>query len=140
MSTSHLYFDGASRGNPGLSGAGVVIKIADTTFEYHKPLGVATNNEAEYLAIIEGLKHMIDLLTSHSGVSKVVVKGDSQLIIKQLQKKWKVRSENLLPLYEKARSLIETLHKKGLSVELSYIPREKNSEADKLANLGTDNN
>lgn len=140
MSTLRMYFDGASRGNPGLAGAGVLILIDGEKFEFHKSLGIATNNEAEYQAIITGLEQIAELRSSYPEISQVEIKGDSQLIIKQLKNEWQVRSENLVPLYNKAQSFLKTLNQGDISTTLDYIPREQNNKADTLANLGADEN
>jgi ribonuclease HI len=136
-----LCFDGACRGNPGPSGAGALIKEDEedaassgrVVFTLAQYLGDAlTNNESEYRALIEGLRRASDL-----GVSDLRVVGDSKLVINQVMKSWKVKKENLMPLYEEAREVIETAPFKD-SITMTHVEREKNAEADALANFAVD--
>ena len=132
--TYTLKFDGASRGNPGLCGAGYVIyKKNDNQIIHQGNLFIAesnTNNFAEYSAVIIGLQKCIEL-----NIKSVNILGDSQLVIKQLQKEYKVSSENLQTSYHKVNSLLEKLDK----YNLEHILRSENKEADKLANEAIDN-
>ncbi len=126
-----LYIDGASRGNPGPAAIGVVIEtdygaVLDMWGEY---IGVATNNVAEYRALIEGLKNILVL-----GLDKVIVRSDSQLLVNQMKGIYKVKSRNLLPLYLEAVSL----SKKLSSIKYEYISRDTNVRADALANKALD--
>ena len=127
-----LYFDGGSRGNPGISGAGWIIldkdnKEIDSGYCFISKNG--TNNEAEYTGLVSGLE-MASLLK----IENLVVKGDSKLVINQVQNKWKVNAENLKPFHQKVRKLM----KKFSKIEFQYIPRLQNKEADALANMGMD--
>jgi len=130
MDNINVFTDGASRGNPGLSGIGVVIyngkkKIKEiSTF-----LGKKTNNEAEYSAVIIAIKNLIEL-----DIKKANIFSDSQFLVKQLNGEYKVKSENIIPLFEKAKGLLE-----NIKINFTWIPREDNIEADALANLGIDN-
>jgi ribonuclease HI len=125
-----LYTDGASRNNPGQAGAGIFImrdgKPLDRIARY---LGTTTNNIAEYQAAIIGLEHCVKL-----GASSVRLHADSELMVKQLNGLYKVKNEGLKPLHQKARELIARIGK----VEIKYIPREQNKEADALANKAID--
>ena len=121
-----VYTDGASRGNPGQSGIGAVLFLSDTEITVYRYIGVATNNEAEYQAAILGLTTGLD-----HGVKCLTLKSDSEVIIRQLEGKYAVRSKNLIPLCEEARRLISKYDK----VTLESIPREQNEIADHLANL-----
>ena len=126
-----LFTDGASRGNPGLAGAGVY--ITDTggkkLVEKSLFLGKTTNNVAEYRALIIGLEEVIKI-----NPSRVTVKMDSALIVKQLNGEYRVRNPGLLPLYKDAVERIEQI--KGIRVQ--HIPRDENREADRLANRAID--
>jgi ribonuclease HI len=126
-----LFTDGASRGNPGLAGAGVY--ITDTggkkLIEKSLFLGKTTNNVAEYRALIIGLEEVIKI-----NPSRVTVKMDSELIVKQLNGEYRVRNPGLLPLYKEAVERIEQI--KGIRVR--HIPRDENREADRLANRAID--
>ena len=101
-----LYFDGACRGNPGPSGAGALIRRdADdrVIFELAEYLGDdKTNNEAEYLALLRGLSKAADL-----GICHLDVKGDSSLVVNQVNGAWKVKKEHLVPLWRTARDIID---------------------------------
>jgi ribonuclease HI len=125
-----IYTDGASRNNPGEAGAGIFImqdgKPVDRIARY---LGTTTNNIAEYQAAIIGLEHCVKL-----GASCVRLHADSELMVKQLNGQYKVKNEGLKPLHQKARELIAKIGR----VEVRYIPREQNKEADALANKAID--
>ena len=127
-----LQVDGGARGNPGLAGAGMALFDAETGLEvwhgYHF-LGFATNNEAEYSGLVTGLRAAHGL-----GVTNVIVEADSLLVVRQLQGAYKVKKQNLRPLFEQARSLLEGFD----SFELRHIPREANGRADGLANMAMD--
>ncbi len=126
-----LYCDGASRNNPGNAGAGVYITKNDSPFLHNSySLGIKTNNEAEYLALLLGLY----LIEEHWDITdSLAIFSDSQLLIRQLSGQYRVREPRLVPLYTCARSfLAKRAH------ELTHIPREQNKVADRLANKGID--
>jgi ribonuclease HI len=128
-----LRFDGGSRGNPGVAGAGMVLYDADEGTEvwsgYHYMGDRYTNNEAEYQGIIEGLRCVYSM-----GARSVVVQGDSMLVIKQLEGKWRVKAENLRPYYQNAMKLLKQFD----SFHVNHIDRAENSRADELANEAMD--
>ncbi|PQQ03852.1 uncharacterized protein Pyn_36900 [Prunus yedoensis var. nudiflora] len=123
-----LMFDGASKGNPGLAGAGAVLRADDGSLicKVREGLGIATNNVAEYRAVILGLKCAL-----RKGFSKIVVQGDSKLVCMQVQGLWKVKNQNMSDLYEEVKKLKD----KFLSFKISHVLRGRNSEADAQANL-----
>jgi len=123
----HIYMDGGSRGNPGPSGIGVVLKDDSDNIvkEYYKNLGITTNNVAEYNAVIYGLQEALFLKAE-----KVDLYIDSQLVTQQLKGEFRVKNANIKPLFEQVMHLISGFKK----VSINNIPREKNREADKLAN------
>jgi ribonuclease HI len=123
--------DGASRGNPGQAGAGAAIKDphGNVVRELRKYLGVMTNNMAEYSAIVMALAE-----AKAMGVTEVCVFADSELMVKQLTGKYKVKSEALLPLYNEAFALLKGFRRH----KIAHIYREDNSLADKLANEAID--
>ena len=123
--------DGASRGNPGPSGIGVQIATEDGSVlaEIARGIGEATNNVAEYTAVIEGLQRAQEL-----GARTVTLRSDSQLLINQLTGRYRVKSEHLQPLHHRALSIAAGF--RGISFD--HVPREENSEADRLANEGVD--
>lgn len=125
-----LHFDGGSRGNPGISGSGYIIKSqTDTVVQGCVYIGVATNNQAEYTGLIEGLKQALSL-----GVKNIDIYGDSQLIIRQLSKEYKCKKKTIRPLYKEAKKLLKNFENKTLN----HVLREYNKEADLLANQAMD--
>ncbi len=125
-----IYTDGASRNNPGEAGAGIFILQGGKPVEkIARYLGTTTNNIAEYAAAIIGMEHAL-----HRGATRVRLFADSELMVKQLNGIYKVKNEGLKPLYAKAKELIAKIG----SVEVQYIPREMNKDADALANKAID--
>lgn len=125
-----IYIDGAARGNPGESGIGVLIRTGeDGDREITKFLGTKTNNQAEYTALITALEAAQDLKNK-----QIKIFTDSLLVANQINGLWKVKHPEIIPLNQKAKSLFKDY--KDISIQ--HIPREKNSEADRLANLAID--
>lgn len=123
--------DGASRGNPGPAGIGVQIsnEHGEVLAEIAQGIGETTNNVAEYTAVIEGLARAAEL-----GARAVTLRSDSLLLINQLTGRYRVKAPHLEPLHRRARSIAAGFD--GVSFE--HVPREENSEADRLANEGVD--
>jgi ribonuclease HI len=123
--------DGAARGNPGPAAIGVIIRNGDGRLlaNISRDIGVATNNQAEYRAIIAGLEKAIGL-----GARRVLVKSDSELVVKQLQGLYKIKNTGLRPLYQKIVRLTGSLD----SFDITHVPRELNAGADRLANQALD--
>ena len=124
--------DGGSRGNPGPAGFGVVVWSADHTTvlaEHKQAIGVATNNVAEYRGLIAGLE-----LARRLGAREVAVTMDSKLVVEQMSGRWKVKHPGMAELQQQARALASTFD----SVSYSWIPRERNAHADRLANEAMD--
>ncbi len=123
-----IFVDGASKGNPGPSGAGAVAldPSGRELFSISRFLGVRTNNEAEYLALIEALKKAKEF-----GIKRIIIKSDSQLLVKQLKGEYKVKAGNLIPLATMVKGLLSGFE----SWEVVHIPRNENRKADHLANL-----
>ena len=127
-----IYTDGGSRGNPGPSAIGVVIN--DKT--YSESIGVATNNEAEYQAVIFALKKTKALLGKKFVKDvEVEIKSDSELLIKQLNGEYKILEPKIQSLFLKVWNLRIDFGK----IKFMAIPREKNKEADRLVNEALDN-
>lgn len=122
------FVDGASRGNPGQAGAGILIKSADKKWEFSIPLGVTTNNVAEYEALIIALIEAKKL-----GAKEIHIKSDSELMVKQVTGEYKVKDEKLKPLHARVKKLSAKL-----KCTIKHLPREENKEADKLANIALD--
>nr|TKR63851.1 hypothetical protein D5086_0000322360 [Populus alba] len=123
-----LEFDGASKGNPGQAGAGAVLRTDDGSLicRLREGLGIATNNMAEYRAILLGMKYALQ-----KGYTKIQVKGDSKLVCMQIQGSWKAKHVNITNLCTEAKKLKNSF----LSFHISHVLREFNSEADAQANL-----
>jgi len=121
-----LFADGSSKGNPGRAGIGVVLLNPEgrTVVCASEPIGVATNNIAEYKALIRGME-----IALKSGAEYLQVCADSELLVKQLTGEYKVRAPNLLPLHNEVRRLQSQFR----AVEYRHVPRGANEDADKLA-------
>ncbi len=127
MGEIEIYIDGASKGNPGPSGIGVVIcRDGETIKNMSVYIGRATNNIAEYNALIYGLQGALMLKAE-----KVTVNTDSQLLHRQIKKIYKIKNPNLLVLYNQVAQLMSAFKE----VLINNIPRQDNRGADKLANL-----
>ncbi len=124
-----LFIDGGSRGNPGISGSGVVLDVDGQKTGYYFYEGTGTNNEAEYKGLINGLKIAIE-----NGIGSVTAYSDSELVCRQIKGQYKVKSETILPLFREAGELIDRFD----FFELNHIPREQNKDADRMANLAMD--
>jgi ribonuclease HI len=123
--------DGASRGNPGHAAAGVVVETpeGEPVAQGKHYLGVMTNNQAEYRALILGLKAV-----THFHPARVSVYMDSELVVKQMRGEYKVRDAALEPLWREARALAAALP----AVTFTHVLRGKNAQADRLANEALD--
>jgi ribonuclease HI len=125
-----INIDGASRGNPGLSGIGVVIsRNGEKITEYNEFIGNSTNNLAEYMALKKALK-MASILSD----GEVTILSDSELVVKQRTRNYKVRSKSLKTVFRE----ISNLEKSFKRVHYRHIPREDNMAADLLANKSID--
>lgn len=128
-----LNTDGGARGNPGPAGIGWLISdgagmALDSGAAY---VGVATNNQAEYLALIAGLQAALRRSPDH-----LVVRMDSELVVRQMRGEYRVKHADLKPLHARASQLVAAAA--GTRVEFSHVPRERNSEADALYNSALD--
>ncbi len=140
-----VYTDGASRGNPGKSGAGVVIlnENKEQTASLNKYLGISTNNEAEYKALIIALEFLVDIPNAGE-ISEILFLLDSQLLVNQMNGVYSVKSANILPLHNKAQKIIKDIKAlskhsgRFLRITFRHIPREFNKAADRLANMAID--
>jgi ribonuclease HI len=126
-----VWTDGGARGNPGPAGIGAVVATPDGTVlaEISEGIGWATNNVAEYRAVIAGLERARDL-----GARRVRVRADSLLLVQQLRGVWKVKNAGLQPLWERAARLARGFDR----VVFEHVPRGRNRAADALANQAMD--
>jgi len=130
MSEATVHIDGAARGNPGPAAIAFVLKrpgLPDV--EHAETLGNATNNVAEYSALIAALEKAVEL-----GVPRLHVYSDSELLVKQMNGEYKVKNEDLRTLYTEASALRRQLQ----SVTLGHLRREQNKRADELCNIALD--
>lgn len=124
-----LYVDGASRNNPGPSGAGVhIVKDARTIEKIGFFLGVKTNNEAEYLALLIGVFILKQYVAK---ADQVYIISDSQLLVKQLLGQYRVKTDTLRPFFNLAFAMV-----KDMNAQMVHVLRAENSVADKMANWG----
>ncbi|HVL90453.1 MAG TPA: ribonuclease HI family protein [Actinomycetota bacterium] len=123
--------DGGARGNPGPAGIGVHLASSSgkTIDEIAEAIGVATNNVAEYKAVIRALERSLEL-----GAKRVTVRADSLLAVEQLRGVYKVKNAGLKPLHAAARALVAKFD----SVTFEHVRREKNKKADALVNVAID--
>jgi ribonuclease HI len=130
-----IHSDGGSRGNPGPAACGIIIEIQNMTpIELSKYLGVRTNNEAEYEGVILALEWLVG--NSETTTNKeIIFLIDSELVVNQLNGKYKIKKAELQLLVIKIRNLIEQLNTK---IFFKHIPREENKIADFLVNKELD--
>jgi ribonuclease HI len=126
------FTDGASRGNPGEAGIGVLAldEAGNTLLALHGYIGVSTNNVAEYTALLALLERAREMPWT-----RLVIHSDSELMVRQINGRYKVRDAGLKPLFEKATRLLKAL---PFDHVVRHVPREENREADLLANRGID--
>ena len=122
--------DGGSRGNPGPAGYGVRVEQDDGTIvDLKAPVGVATNNVAEYRGLLAALSWAFD-----AGIGRLHVRSDSELLVKQMRGEYRVKNQGLQPLWEQARQLVSKIG----DVRFEHVRRELNRDADRLANEAMD--
>jgi ribonuclease HI len=128
---TRLYCDGAARGNPGPAGAGAVIvnPAGHIVAKIGKFLGEETNNVAEYMGLILGLRR-----AKAMGIKELDVLADSELVVKQLNGDYAVKAEHLQPLHAEAQALLKAFDQ----IEVRHIPREENGQADAMSNRAID--
>lgn len=131
MGNVTVYADGGSRGNPGPAAIGVEVldESGNPLYQNGQRIGRATNNEAEYRALIDGLEAAARL-----GAQEVVVRMDSELVVKHILGLYRVRSPGLLPLYRQALALKSRFPR----FHIEHVPRSANARADALVNQALD--
>jgi ribonuclease HI len=129
--TLHIHIDGASRGNPGEAGFGVHVARADGTevAGLYGYLGRATNNVAEYQALIHALRYALA-----RGAHAVRIFSDSELVVRQIEGRYRVKHPDMVPLHREAAALLRRFPDSSLA----HVRREQNKEADLLANRALD--
>ena len=131
--------DGASRGNPGESGIGIVVTDENDNIlkKWNEFIGIATNNQAEYKAILKSLEIIQDIINgSKSEIDFIEFYADSELIVKQLRNEYKIKNTELKLLHAEFLRKIRAI---GIKYSINHIDRELNKTADKLANQAIDN-
>jgi ribonuclease HI len=126
-----MHIDGASRGNPGDAAFGVYVadEAGRTVAELYGYLGRATNNVAEYQALLHALRYALA-----KGARRVRVFSDSELVVKQIDGRYKVKHPDMLPLHRDARALLGRFDE----ASVAHVRREQNRDADRLANRALD--
>jgi ribonuclease HI len=127
---AHVYFDGAARGNPGPAAVGWVLVTSDgIAAEGSERIGPATNNQAEYEALVRALEAALDY-----GFEELQIKGDSQLVVKQVRGEWDTNDPTLREKRVRVRELLDQVDEWSIG----HVPREINDRADELANEALD--
>lgn len=124
-----IHSDGGSRGNPGEAAIGVVVELSDKKLEIGERIGIATNNVAEYKAIIKGLE-----VALKRGAKSVDCFLDSELVVKQIRGEYRTKDAKMVELARQVSALNDRFE----NVSFFHIPREKNKAADKLVNAALD--
>lgn len=122
-----IHTDGVSRGNPGQAAIGVIIRDerGELVVSLSQSIGLATNNQAEYRAVIAALEEALLL-----DPDEVELNSDSELVVKQVKEQYRVKKTTLKPLYLRVKQLQSSLN----DIRIKHIPRQQNREADKMAN------
>lgn len=131
MTMLTLWTDGGARGNPGPAGIGVVIRAhtGEVVAEIAEYLGNATNNQAEYTALVRGVARALEL-----GATEVLIHSDSELMVRQIEGQYQVKNAGIRPLYDQAKALLGKFRR----FTIRHVRREFNAEADALVNQAID--
>lgn len=127
--TATIYTDGGARGNPGPAGIGVVIRVGEKVYHFKRFIGHATNNQAEYRAVLLAMEEAKKL-----GLEELHYVLDSELVVRQLRQEYKVKDAELGKLFVKIWNLSHGFEK----ITYHHVPREQNREADRLVNEAID--
>lgn len=129
-----VFLDGGSRGNPGEAAIGFVVYEGNgkEICRYGKSIGVATNNYAEYMALIEALRWLLEYRDNYRHIINypIVIYSDSELVVRQINSRYRVRDHYIAPLFKEARDMIEKIG----CVELKHVRREGNKITDWIVN------
>ncbi|KND51288.1 MAG: ribonuclease HI [Parcubacteria bacterium C7867-001] len=131
-----IFADGGSRGNPGPAGSGAIVRngAGDAVLTVSHYIGTTTNNVAEYKAVIFALVGLAEYLGADASSAQVEVFMDSKLVVEQMSGNWKIKHPNMKPLAAEAMRAMREF----ASVTFAHVPREKNKDADALANEAMD--
>ena len=136
VSMQNIITDGASRGNPGAAAIAFVISgLQDGKVEYKEAIGVHSNNQAEYRAMLSALGRLVELEIKDADIS---IFSDSELMVKQIKGEYRVKDVNLKPLFDQVSSHCARLETSGNQLQFTAIRRELNKDADRLANIALD--
>lgn len=135
MSILTIHTDGGARGNPGPAAVGVVLRSGEVVCEHGRCIGNATNNFAEYTAVLDALEKIPAFLSENPQVSQLEFLLDSQLIVCQINGQYKIKEPTLLTLYTKVKQRLAEI---ALPYTFQHIPRQNNKEADRLVNQALD--
>jgi ribonuclease HI len=140
MDKLYINTDGGSRGNPGPAGIGVVFSDANggIIHEYKQYVGEGTNNEAEYKAIVKALEILVKskwFEENNIADKKVICRLDSKLVVEQINGNWKIKEDRLKAFVAEIKLMIDQMH---LNISFVHIPREENTDADRLVNEALD--
>jgi ribonuclease HI len=124
-----MHIDGASRGNPGEAGFGIHVQDLSRTVELYGYLGQATNNVAEYQALLHALRYALA-----RGARQVEVRSDSELVVRQIEGRYRVKHPGLAPLHRESMDLLARFEQ----ARVRHVAREENRDADRLANRALD--
>ena len=127
-----IFTDGGSKGNPGPAAVGIVMYKDDVEcVAFRRDIGVATNNDAEYQALLAALQHVVDHEDILQGVTAIECRADSQLMVSQVRGLWKVKEARIGEYIARLRNIEGSI---SVPISYHYVPREQNSIADALVN------
>lgn len=131
-----IYADGGSRGNPGPAGSGAVVRneVGEVVVTVSEFLGTATNNVAEYTAVLRALENLALMLEGKAKEADVEVRMDSMLVVRQMSGEWKIKHDGMKVLAASTKEAASRFR----SVSFAHVYREHNKDADKLANEAMD--
>ncbi|HEY0979615.1 MAG TPA: reverse transcriptase-like protein [Candidatus Paceibacterota bacterium] len=131
-----IYADGGARGNPGPAGSGAIVRneSGETVATVSEFLGVATNNVAEYTAVLRAFETLAAMLEDKAREADLDVRLDSMLVVKQMGGEWRIKNEGLKPLAARVAELARRFR----SVSYTHVYRDQNKDADRLANEAMD--
>lgn len=137
MGALKVFTDGASRGNPGESGIGIIIydESGSVVSKWNEYIGITTNNQAEYKALLKSID-LISKLEENASYEMIEFYTDSELMVKQIKGLYKVKDKGLVHLHKEFNKKIR---ESGCKYNITHIDRSLNKEADRLANKGIDN-